>query len=378
MFFPDVAPMFTPLSQWVLQLVKAAAAPLVFLAVLESVLRFRVQGYDFLKLLVVTSINASLAVLVGLAIANIFQPGQYLGFLATDAQSALKSVDLVQALGKQLPSSIVQPFADNSIMPIVLMGLALGFAWRKVKDQYASEHHQINSAESLISFGRSIAETVLTWIVQLVPLAVFAATAKVSAEHGLQPFKGLGQYVALCLLGMAIHMLFVYSAWLLLVVRVGFFYFWRCALKPMLYAFSVNSSLVALPLTLQSLDKLGVSRRASTLAACIGTNLNNDGIILYEGFTLLALAQASGMTLSLPLQIFAALYCIVAAMGVAGVPEAGVVALTLVMVALGLPTESLAVLLSVDWIIARARSLLNTSSDMVSSMILDKWIKSST
>ena len=103
--------------------------------------------------------------------------------------------------------------------------------------------------------------------------------------------------------------------------------------------------------------------------------LSCQGNILYEGFTLLALAQAFNLDLSLSMQIFAALYCIIAAMGVAGVPEAGVVALTLVMTSIGLPAESLALLLSVDWILARMRSWLNTSSDMVGSLILDRWIK---
>ena len=260
-------------------------------------------------------------------------------------------------------------------MAIVLVALAFSFAWRHVKNRHDADLALIKKWEAFISFARTISETVLIWVVRLVPWAVFASSAKLSAEHGLAPFKGLGQYVVLCLLGMAIHLFLVYGAWILLYIRMSFVRFWRHALKPVIYAFSVNFSLVALPLTLSALDDLGVSRRSSTLAACVGTNLNNDGIILYEGFTLLALAQASGLELSIPMQIFAALYCIIAAMGVAGVPEAGIVALTLVLTSLKLPVESLAVLLSVDWIIARCRSLLNTSSDMVNSLILDRWIK---
>jgi len=91
-----------------------------------------------------------------------------------------------------------------------------------------------------------------------------------------------------------------------LFARLSWLKFWRHAVHPILYAIGVNSSLVALPLTLQALDKLGVSRRASTLSACIGTNLNNDGIILYEGFTLLALAQAFGIHMSLGSQVITA------------------------------------------------------------------------
>lgn len=373
---PPAGLALAPVAKWVLQLIKAAATPLVFFAVLEAILRFRVAGADFLKLLAITLINASFAISIGLAAANLFQPGQYLKPLLSANPATLHAIDFGDLFAKQLPTSIVQPFADNSIMPLVLVAIAFGFAWRRVRlTQEADTLELMGRSERLVSVLRDLCETLLIWIVKLVPLAVFAASARVTAEHGLKPFTGLGQYVALCLLGMAIHILFTYSAWLVLFARVSLGRFWRQAMEPVLYAFSVNSSLVALPLTLRALDRLGISRRASTLAACVGTNLNNDGIILYEGFTLLALAQASSMDMSLTAQVFAALYCMLAAMGVAGVPEAGVVALTLVMGGLGLSTEALALLLSVDWIIARARSLLNTSSDMVGSTALHRWLQ---
>ncbi len=374
--FPEAALTLTPISKFVLQLIKAAATPLVFFAVMEAILRYRVEGGDFLKLLTVTMINAAIAISIGLLAANLFEPGQYLTFLAGDVAGASQKIDFPDMIAKQLPLSIVQPLADNSIMPLVLMAVTFGFAWRRVRSrQTAGALELMDRGEIWVTLARDICETVLIWIVRLVPLAVFAASARVTAEHGLQPFKGLGQYVLLCLLGMAIHVVFTYGAWLVLFVRSGLVKFWRFALEPVLYAFSVNSSLVALPLTLRALDQLGISRRASTLAACVGTNLNNDGIILYEGFTLLALAQAGGIEMSLTAQIFAALYCILAAMGVAGVPEAGIVALTLVLGGLGIPTEALAVLLSVDWILARSRSFLNTASDMASAMVLHRWLE---
>ena len=376
LLFPGAALTITPVSKFLLQLIKAAATPLVLFAVLEAILRFRVAGADFLRLLIITLINSGIAIAIGLLMANLFVPGQYLTFLSGDVGAAAKEIDFLDMIAKQLPVSIVQPLADNSIMPVVIMGVAFGFAWRKVRaSQNTAASALMDQGEMWISFAREMCETLLIWIVKLVPFAVFAASARVTAEHGLQPFKGLGQYVLLCLLGMAVHVLFTYSAWLVGFVRIGLRDFWRLAIEPALYSFGVNSSLVALPLTLRTLDRLGISRRASTLAAVVGTNLNNDGIILYEGFTLLALAQAGGMQMSVGGQIFAALYCIVAAMGVAGVPEAGVVALTLVLSGLGIPAEALALLLSVDWIVARARSLLNTTSDMVGSMVLNRWLE---
>lgn len=375
LLWPALGLALAPVAKFVLQLIKAAATPLVFFAVLEALLRHKVAGSDFSRLLVLVFINAFVAIGLGLLIANIFVPGQYLHFLAPSASVAVQKMDVADLVAKQLPLSVAQPWVDNSIMPLVLVALVFGFAWRQVRArQNTAVQALLEQGEIWLSLLREMSETVLIWIVKLAPFAVFAASAKVTAQYGLSPFKGLGQYVLLCLLGMAVHVLFTYSAWLIFFIKISLKQFWRYAMEPALYAFAVNSSLVALPLTLRALDQLGVSRRASTLAACVGTNLNNDGIILYEGFTVLALAQASGMDLGLSEQLFVALYCIIAAMGVAGVPEAGVVALTLVLSGLGLPTETVALLLSVDWILARARSFLNVQSDMVGSLILNRWI----
>lgn len=374
MAFPVFALKLSPISLWALQLIKAAAGPLVFLVVFEAIVCFSVQGRDFIKLVIITSINASFAVFIGLLLANWFKPGNSLTFLSTTQAGGLinQDVDFVQAVGKQLPKNMLEPFIHTNIMAIVLIALALGFAARKVLHQ-SSKTPSLKQIEKTIFLARSIMETLLIWLVKLIPVVVFASSARLGAEHGLEPLKGLGNYVAFCLVGMSIHLFCVYGAWIRFFVGISFWCFLHHALKPALYAFTVNSSLAALPVTLQTLDDLGVSRRASTLAACVGTNLNNDGIILYEGFTLIVLAQALGIDLSLSMQIFVALYCIIAAMGVAGVPEAGVVALTLVMTSVGISPESLAVLLSVDWILARARSLLNTTTDITSALILDRW-----
>jgi Na+/H+-dicarboxylate symporter len=190
-------------------------------------------------------------------------------------------------------------------------------------------------------------------------------------EYGYAPLQGLGVYVAVGLLGLGLHVLIVYHAWLYFVLRVPLRRFWREAREPVVYALGANSSLATLPVTLRALDRLGVSRGASALGACVGTNLNNDGIILYEGMALLFVAQASGIHLSIGEQVVAAAVCMFAAMGVAGVPEAGFISLALVLNTLHLPIEILPLLLSVDWIIARARSVTNVLSDMLLSLIVD-------
>ena len=125
-------------------------------------------------------------------------------------------------------------------------------------------------------------------------------------------------------------------------------------------------------MTLRALDRLGVGRASSTLGACVGTNFNNDGILLYEGMAVLFVAQASGIDLSLGQQVIAAGVSMVAAMGVAGVPEAGFVSLAIVLGTVGLPVDWLPLLLTVDWIVARGRSVANVLSDMMLSILVDR------
>jgi DAACS family dicarboxylate/amino acid:cation (Na+ or H+) symporter len=174
---------------------------------------------------------------------------------------------------------------------------------------------------------------------------------------------------------MTVQIVVVYQALLFFVARFPLRRFWGAAREPVVYAMGAGSSLATLPLTLNALDRMGVSQASSALGACVGTNFNNDGIILYEGMAVLFVAQAHGIELGLGQQLVAAGSCLVAAMGVAGVPEAGLVSLALVLNTVGLPLELLPLLLTVDWIMGRARAVTNALSDMVLSIMIDRFAR---
>jgi Na+/H+-dicarboxylate symporter len=138
-----------------------------------------------------------------------------------------------------------------------------------------------------------------------------------------------------------------------------------------LNGFGVNSSLATLPLTLRALDRLGVSRASARLSAAVGTNFNNDGILLYEILAALLLAQAVHGVVPFVDQLGIAFMGLLATLGVAGIPEAGLIALTLVLSATGLPVEAIPIVLSVDWILGRARSAVNVVADMGVAIAID-------
>jgi Na+/H+-dicarboxylate symporter len=138
---------------------------------------------------------------------------------------------------------------------------------------------------------------------------------------------------------------------------------------------SCNSSLATVPLTLRCLERMQVSAQSARLAACVGTNLNNDGITLYEAMAALFLAHALGYDLPISKQIVIVVASIIAGAGVAGIPEAGMIVLPLVLAAAGLPDQvilaAIPLIMTVDWIIARARSGVNVMSDMLVAILLD-------
>jgi DAACS family dicarboxylate/amino acid:cation (Na+ or H+) symporter len=368
------------LGKLVIQLIKAVATPLVFLAIVNAILRTEIKGRAGVRMLALALINACVALAIGLLLANLLHPGQSLQAIAPPSAApalaayADKKIDLVKTLAGTIPANLVQPFADNSILSVVLLALLLGFALRAVRGEAAVAAGARAIDDGVAALLR-VMEIVLGWVIRLVPIAVFGVVAKIVAEHGFAALKGLGMYVGTGLLGMALHIAITYQLWLAIGARLSLRRFWREAKEPVIYAAGANSSLATLPLTVRALDRLGVSRASSTLGAMVGTNLNNDGIILYEGMAMLLVAQAHGVHLSLGQQLIAAGSCLVAAMGVAGIPEAGFISLALVLNTVGLPVDILPLLLTVDWILGRARSVTNVLSDMVLSIMIDRGRK---
>jgi Na+/H+-dicarboxylate symporter len=391
---PLLGPQAVPLGELgklVIQLIKAIATPLLFFAIVNAILKTEVRGRAGLTMLAFAGLNGCLALAIGLTLSNLFHPGRLmrLGGLAKPDAHAFTSqkVEVLKTLSGYVPSNLVGPFAENLVLSVVLLALLFGFALRALRRQTSQDsaasgeagaedlpalRRGVDTLEAAVTAMLGVTEVVLGWVIRLIPVAVFGVVAKTVAEHGFAPLRGLGAYVAMGLGGMALHIALVYQVLIRVVARIPLRRFWREAREPVAYAAGANSSLATLPMTLRALDRLGVSRSASALGACVGTNFNNDGIILYEGMAVLFVAQAHGLHFALPHQLLAAGACLIAAMGVAGVPEAGLISLAVVLNTVGLPLETLPLLLTVDWIVGRGRSVTNVLSDMVLSIMIDR------
>ncbi len=376
----------------VIKLLKALAVPLVFFAILDAFVRTRIRGTAALRLIAICLVNVSVAMTIGLTILNVFRPGeawrghieqltsqvrQTVGTTLVAPTNEKATLDPLKNLSGYIPDALIQPFSENNIIGVVLLAVLAGAAIRRVGARAAPGGEAgIHTLQLLIEATYEVLQTMLEWVVRAVPFAVFGAVASVVGKSGLEIFGVLWIFLAAVLSGLAIHALVYYplAAWV--VGRRSPRRYLGGGADAILTGLSTNSSLVTVPITLKCLtERMGISASSARLAACVGTNLNNDGITLYEAMAALFLAQAIGMELDLGQQLVVIAASIMAGVGVAGVPEAGLVVLPLVLGAAGLPPAivlaAIPLILPVDWIIARCRSGVNVMSDMLVAILLD-------
>ncbi len=212
---------------------------------------------------------------------------------------------------------------------------------------------------------------ILNWVIALVPLAVFGVVSKTIAKEGFAPFISLGAFILAVLLALALQ-----ACYYLLRVKLGSWVkpldFLRGGSDAFLMAFSTSSSGATMPVTFEVLqEKIGLRESSAALGALVGANFNNDGTALYEAMSALFISQVLGLNLNLGQQILVVLTSIFASVGAANIPNAGLVTMTLVFQSVGLPTQYIAVLVTVDWFLDRCRTAINVMGDMTVSALLD-------
>lgn len=379
----------------VIRLLKALATPLILLAVLDAFLRTSIPARSAARLVGLSALNAVVAMGLGLGVSNVLRTGERYGAplrelaerLARNGHNGQRgdahpTLDPLSSLGSLIPESLVEPFSRNHVIGVVLLAVLFGAALRSV------QHGEETNAGFAIL--RDVVRTlfvvmvrILEWVLTLVPFAVFGIVAQLVGRTGAAVFGVLAAFLATIVLGLLLHALVWYALLLRAVGRVSPVWFFRGAADAIFTALSCSSSLATLPVTLRCLsEKLRISDRNARLAACVGTNLNHDGIILYEAAAALFMAQAFGVHLGASQQVTVALAALMAGVGIAGVPEAGLITLPLVLSAAGLPDHiaalAIPLTLPVDWMLGRARAATNVISDMTVATLLERFDESAT
>lgn len=359
-------------STLILQLLGALAPPLILVAVTHVLITTEIRGQMVARLARLLILNTTVAIIIGLTIANLMQPGSHANFAEPDIPAGEESGSPKpwEVFMENIPHSVLGPLGDKqNIIGVIIIALAFGVAMRGVREK------QVGSIQDLVEIAYTVLLTVLHWIIHLVPFGVFAIVAKVVGTQGLSAFAAMGWFIVAVLIALCLQ-----AAWYL--VRIQLFS-WA---KPMdvlrgvrdalVMAFSTDSSTATMPVTYACLrEKVGIREEAASMGSLVGANFNNDGTALYEAMAALFIAQLIGQDLTMTQQLLIVFTSIIASVGAAGIPEAGLVTMTLVFTAVGLPIQYIAILLTVDWFLDRCRTTINVLGDVNVSCILDGRVK---
>ena len=351
----------------VLRLLGALAPPLILAAIVHTFMTTHLGGPLAARLPRLLLMNTLVAITVGLTVANVIQPGRGAGLAPSEpAVETTQTANPLAAFIENVPKSLLGPLGDDGkVIGVIFVAVAFGMALRKER------HRPLGTVEHLVELILESLIKILHWIIAVVPLAVFGIVASIVGTEGFAQFQALGIFVLSVLLALAIQAAYYliriqFGSWVrpLDVIRGG-----RDAL---VMAFSTASSTATMPVTYAALrDRIGLRDQSASMGALVGANFNNDGTALYEAMAALFIAQMIGLDLSAHQQLMVVLTSIIASVGAAGIPEAGLVTMTMVFTAVGLPVQFIPVLLTVDWFLDRCRTAINVMGDMNVSCLLD-------
>ena len=361
-------------STLILKALRTLATPLIFLAILHTFLTAEIPSKSGRKLSILLITNTLVAITIGLLVANVLRPGAGGGSLVTTstAKTVAKQLDPWGLLSDIIPDSVIKPLVDNNVISLIFVALAFGIVLKAIKaEQINQSRSEYLAIEQIIGLLFDAVIRILHWVIALVPIAVFGIVAKTIALQGFAPFKSLASFVVAVIVALLLQTIYYLTR-----VRFGS---WVSPLKflqggsdPLITAFSTGSSTATMPITFEALiQKVGLRESSASLGALVGSNFNNDGTALYEAMSALFISQVLGQNLSLVQQLIVMLTSVVASVGAAGIPEAGLVTMTLVFTSVGLPTEYIAILITVDWFLDRCRTAINVMGDMTVSAIVD-------
>jgi len=316
------------------------------------------------------AVTTGLAVALGIVMVNLLQPGVgiELGEMAKPeavmAKEALGFTDIVLSF---VSDNIFRAMAEMDILPIIVFSLLLGGVLTTVGE----------AGEPVIAFFNGLNEAVMKMVhllMYFLPLGVFGLVAGRFARAGDLGvlIGGLGRYMGTVIAGLAIHGLVVLPLILWLFGHRNPLRYLANMATPLLTAFSTASSSATLPLTIEAVEeKNQVSRRAAYFVLPLGATLNMDGTALYESVAAIFIAQAVGIELTLTQQVMIFLTATLAAVGAAGIPQAGLVTMVIVLRAVGLPLEGIGLILAVDWLLDRFRTTVNVWGDACGAGVID-------
>ncbi len=375
-FTPGLALQLGVLGTVFLNALKMVVLPLIIVAVINSILKIGSMsafGRLGLKTVIYYAATTALAVALGMAIALVVQPGADINVGLKEVPEAVQgkeTISIVDMLVSLIPPNLFKAAADFKVLPLIIASLIFGTAFLAVSKGNGILPEFFEQLERAIML-------VVNWVVFFTPIGIFgivgSKVAGVGGDFG-KLIEGIGKYVGVLLVSLFIHGLITLPLVYYFCLKKNPFAFMNKVKEALFMAFTTASSAATLPLTRKTVvENAGASEKNADFILPLGATVNMDGTALYEGVAVVFICQAYGISLGPVAAITIFITAILAGVGAAAIPQAGLVTMVVVLKSVGAPIEGIGLLLAVDWLMDRFRTAVNVWGDAVGVLVVERF-----
>ena len=348
-----------PVGDIFLNLLKFVVVPIVLLSIINGIMSLsdikKVWSIG-IKTILFYLCTTFVALVIGTIIANLFKSHFVLLDTTGAEYQAKEAQNFVKVIADMFPTNIIAPLLNSSMLQVIVIALFIGFAIIIAGDKAKTFSEFIESANAVFI-------EVMDMIIHFSPIGIVCLISPVIAENGPKIIGSLALVIGIAYLGYLIHMCLTYSVMVSTIAKISPIKFLKGIAPSMVMAFSSASSVGTLPINIECTTKLGGRKDVVSFVLPLGATINMDGTAIYQAVCTVFIASCYGVNLTLPQIVTVIVTATIASIGTAGVPGAGVVMLAMVLQAVGLPVDGIALVLGVDRIFDMGRTVVNITGD---------------
>jgi Na+/H+-dicarboxylate symporter len=369
--------LFTPLGKIFLNLISMLVVPIVFLSIVLGSAGLgdpKKLGRIGLKTIVYFLVTTCIAIVIGLALANIIDPGMVEGIDRTQAEEfkSEKAPPVGETIMNIIPKNPLTAMTEGNMLQIIAFALFIGLGLTALGEK-------TKGIMKLVEQGNELMMYLVTLVMKFAPYGTFGLIASAIGSQGMSALKAMWLYFVVVLAALIIHAIITYGSTVLLLAKKNPLWFFKNFSPAMSVGFSTSSSNATLPLSMEvAQERLNVSKPVSSFVQPLGATINMDGTAIMQGVATIFIAQVYGIDLTLEQLVTVVLTAVLASIGTAGVPGVGLILLAMVLSSVGLPVEGIGLILGIDRLLDMARTAINISGDAACALFVSESEKKRT
>ncbi|MDT9023412.1 MULTISPECIES: dicarboxylate/amino acid:cation symporter [Rossellomorea] len=369
--------LFTPLGKIFLNLISMLVVPIVFLSIVLGSAGLgdpKKLGRIGLKTIVFFLVTTCIAIVIGLSLAYVIDPGLVEGIDKTQSEGfeTEEAPPVGETLMNIIPKNPLTAMTEGNMLQIIAFAIFIGFGLTALGDK-------TKGILKLVEQGNDLMMYLVTLVMKFAPYGTFGLIASAIGSQGFSALKAMWLYFVVVLAALIIHAIVTYGGTILLLAKKNPLWFFKNFSPAMSVGFSTSSSNATLPISMDvAQQRLGVSKSVSSFVQPLGATINMDGTAIMQGVATVFIAQVYGVDLSLEQLITVVLTAVLASIGTAGVPGVGLILLAMVLSSVNLPVEGIGLILGIDRLLDMARTSINISGDAACALFVSESEKKRT